>query len=122
MVILLWKSLKSMQLFIAYFPFSAQYIFLWRWGSGGSRCCLDNSGYIGDYGRGACISSGGGGRGGIGGSCVCICWSLIDKSKKDASGCLVAFVLLMPVSGVCIEFDRMLLVIFFWLVGLMAVV
>ena len=55
------------------------------WESGGSCICSENSGFIGDDGRGVCLSSGGGGQGGIGGSCVFICGTLIDESKKIAS-------------------------------------
>ena len=44
----------------------------------------------------ACFSSGGGGRGGIGGSFVFICGSLIDKSKKNATVWIVDFVLFVP--------------------------
>ena len=58
--------------------------------------CIDDSGYKGDYGRGDCFSSGGSGRGGIGGICVFICGYLIDKSKKIARVWIVAFVLFVP--------------------------
>ena len=47
--------------------------------------CSDNIGNIGDHGGGACFSIGGGGQGGISGSYVFICGSLIDKSKPIAS-------------------------------------
>ena len=57
-----------------------------------------------DYGGGACFISGGGGQCGIGGSCVFICGSLIDKSKKIASVCIVAFVLFVP-GGDCSGLD-----------------
>ena len=56
--------------------------------------CSDNSGYVGD--RGACFSSGGGGRAVIGGSRVFICRSFLDKLKTIASFRIVAFVLFVP--------------------------
>ena len=58
--------------------------------------CSDNIGNIGDYGRRACFSIGGGGQGGISGSYVFSCGSFIDKSKPIASVWIVAFVLFVP--------------------------
>ena len=71
------------------------------WDSGGSCFCSDNSGYIGDYVTGAFFSSGGGGLGGVCGSCVFICGSLINKSKKVASVWIVAFTLFVPGGDYC---------------------
>ena len=50
--------------------------------------CSDNSVFIaGDYGRVICFSIGGGGRGGIGGVCVFIYGSFIDKLRKMCLDC-----------------------------------
>ena len=93
------------------------------WDSGGSCSFSDNSCYICDYGSGACFSSGGGGRCGIGGSCVFIGWSLIDKSKKIASVWIAAFVLFVS-GGDCSWLDDGGIVACYicWIVGLRAVV
>ena len=89
------KKAENIYVFIAYFPFLPD---------SDTCCCGDNCGYIGDYVRGACFSSGGDGRDGIGVSFVFICGSLIDESKKNASVWIVAFLLFVP-GGDCSGLD-----------------
>ena len=90
------------------------------WDSGGSCCFSDTTGYIGDYGRGACFSSDGGGRGGVGGSYVSICGSFVDKSKKIVSVWIIAFVLFVS-GGDCSRLNNggIGACYFCWLVGSM---